>query len=59
VFADKDSGRVKPISAIYVGVRLPNRFVFGFGMVVACACRNLPAIYALSDDQDYLSKVSE
>jgi hypoxanthine phosphoribosyltransferase len=59
VFAEKDTGRVKPITANYVGVRLPNRYVFGFGMDVAGAWRNLPAIYALSDDQDYLSKVSE
>jgi len=54
VFAEKETGRVKPISADYVGVRLPNRYVFGFGMDVAGAWRNLPAIYALPDGQEYL-----
>lgn len=52
VFAEKETGRVKPISADYVGVRLPNRYVFGFGMDVAGAWRNLPAIYALKDGQE-------
>jgi hypoxanthine phosphoribosyltransferase len=47
VFADKDIGRPKPIAADFVGVRLPNRYVFGFGMDVKGAWRNLPAIYAL------------
>ncbi|OGA49294.1 MAG: hypoxanthine-guanine phosphoribosyltransferase [Betaproteobacteria bacterium RIFCSPLOWO2_12_FULL_62_13] len=49
VFADKEIGRAKPISADFVGVRLPNRYVFGFGMDVKGAWRNLPAIYALKD----------
>jgi hypoxanthine phosphoribosyltransferase len=47
VFADKDIGRVKPIAADFVGVRLPNRYVFGFGMDVKGAWRNLPAVYAV------------
>lgn len=46
VFADKDLGRPKPIRADFVGVRLPDRFVFGFGMDIGGAWRNLPAIYA-------------
>ncbi len=49
VFADKDIGRVKPASADFVGIRLPNRYVFGFGMDVRGAWRNLPEIYALKD----------
>jgi hypoxanthine phosphoribosyltransferase len=49
VFADKDIGRVKPASADFVGVRLPNRYVFGFGMDVSGAWRNLPEIYALKE----------
>ncbi len=49
VFADKDIGRAKPIEADFVGVRLPNRYVFGFGMDVKGAWRNLPAIYALRE----------
>lgn len=49
VFADKDIGRAKPITPDYVGLTLPNRFVFGFGMDVRGAWRNLPAIYAVRD----------
>lgn len=48
VLAEKDLGREKPIQADYVGVRLPNRFVFGCGMDVKGAWRNLPAIYAVN-----------
>jgi len=47
VLADKDIGKPKPIAADFVGVRLPNRYVFGFGMDVKGAWRNLPAIYAV------------
>lgn len=47
VFADKDIGRAKPVVADFVGVRLPNRYVFGFGMDVRGAWRNLPAVYAV------------
>ena len=47
VLADKDIGRPKPMAADFVGVKVPNRYVFGFGMDVKGAWRNLPAIYAL------------
>jgi hypoxanthine phosphoribosyltransferase len=47
VFADKDLGRVKPIAADFVGVRVPDRYVFGFGMDAYGLWRNLPAVYAL------------
>jgi hypoxanthine phosphoribosyltransferase len=47
VFADKDLGRAKPIAADFVGVRVPDRYVFGFGMDAYGLWRNLPAIYAL------------
>ena len=47
VFADKDTGRAKPIAADFVGVRVPDRYVFGFGMDAYGLWRNLPAIYAL------------
>ena len=46
VFANKLNGNTKPIHADFVGVELPNRFVFGFGMDIDGAWRNLPAIYA-------------
>ncbi len=47
VFADKDTGRQKPIAADFVGLSLPNRYVFGYGMDVKGAWRNLPAVYAV------------
>ncbi|GAB4122408.1 MAG: hypoxanthine-guanine phosphoribosyltransferase [Sideroxydans sp.] len=49
VFADKDNGKVKPIRADFVGLTLPNRFVFGYGMDIHGAWRNLPAIYAVKE----------
>lgn len=47
VFAEKDLGHSKPLAADFVGVRLPNRYVFGYGMDVKGAWRNLPAVYAV------------
>jgi hypoxanthine phosphoribosyltransferase len=49
VFADKENGKEKPIRADFVGMDLPNRFVFGYGMDIHGAWRNLPAIYALKE----------
>jgi hypoxanthine phosphoribosyltransferase len=49
VFADKDIGRDKPAHADFVGVSVPNRYVFGFGMDAYGVWRNLPAIYALKN----------
>jgi hypoxanthine phosphoribosyltransferase len=49
VFADKDIGRAKPIRPDFVGLTVPNRYVFGFGMDANESWRNLPAIYALKD----------
>jgi hypoxanthine phosphoribosyltransferase len=49
VFADKDIGKSKPVAADFVGLTLPNRYVFGFGMDVKGAWRNLPEIYALKE----------
>ena len=49
VFADKDLGRAKPARADFVGVSVPNRYVFGFGMDAYGLWRNLPAVYALKD----------
>ena len=49
VFCDKDLGREKPIKADFVGVSVPNRYVFGFGMDAYGLWRNLPAVYALRD----------
>jgi len=49
VFADKQIGREKPAHAEFVGVTVPNRYVFGFGMDAYGLWRNLPEIYALKD----------
>jgi hypoxanthine phosphoribosyltransferase len=50
VFVEKEIGRSKPIRADFVGLRVPDRYVFGFGMDVHGAWRNLPAIYALKEE---------
>lgn len=47
VLSEKELGRQKPIAADFVGVKLPDRYVFGCGMDVKGAWRNLPAIYAV------------
>ena len=49
VLADKNIGRSKPIDPDFVGLTVPDRYVFGFGMDIHGAWRNLPAIYALKD----------
>jgi hypoxanthine phosphoribosyltransferase len=49
VLVEKDTGRPKPLAADFTGVHLPNRFLFGCGMDVRGAWRNLPAIHALRD----------
>ena len=51
VFADKDIGREKPVAADFIGVTVPNRYVFGFGMDAYGLWRNLPAIYALKEQK--------
>lgn len=48
VLVEKDIGRAKPIRADFVGLTVPNEYVFGCGMDVYGAWRNLPAIYALA-----------
>ncbi len=49
VFADKIHGKIKPVRADFVGLELPDRFVFGYGMDIEGAWRNLPAIYAVKN----------
>ena len=49
VFADKQIGRERPVVADFVGIKVPNRYVFGFGMDAYGLWRNLPSIYALKD----------
>ena len=50
VLTDKAKAAAKPIQADFVGLTLPDRFVFGCGMDANGAWRNLPAIYALQRD---------
>ncbi|WP_037587112.1 hypoxanthine-guanine phosphoribosyltransferase [Stenoxybacter acetivorans] len=48
VFADKRTGKEKPLSADFIGLSVPNRYVFGYGMDIKGSWRNLDAIYALA-----------
>jgi hypoxanthine phosphoribosyltransferase len=50
VFADKEHGKVKPVYADFIGLTVPDRFVFGYGMDIHGAWRNLPAIYAVKEN---------
>jgi len=47
VLVEKILNKTKPIKADYVGLQVPDRYVFGCGMDVYGWWRNLPAIYAL------------
>lgn len=47
VLTEKELSHSKPIKADYVGLKLPNRYVFGCGMDVYGWWRNLPEIHAL------------
>jgi len=49
VLTDKKKNRAKPICADFVGLPLPDRYVFGCGMDAHGIWRNLPAIYALNE----------
>ena len=48
VFANKLIDKEKPTKADYVGLDVPNRYVFGYGMDAAGCWRNLGEIYALN-----------
>jgi len=47
VFVDKQLNKPKPIEADFVGLTVPDAYVFGFGMDVYHWWRNLDEIYAL------------
>jgi hypoxanthine phosphoribosyltransferase len=49
VLTEKELRKSKPITADFVGLKLPDRFVFGCGMDARGYWRNLPAIYALKE----------
>ena len=50
VATDKLNGKKKPLKADFVALTVPDRFVFGYGMDVRGAFRNLPAIYAMKEE---------
>lgn len=47
VLVEKLLDQEKPIAADFVGLEVPDRYVFGYGMDAYGWWRNLPAIYAL------------
>ena len=47
VLVDKQRAQAKPIAADFVGLRVPDRFVFGCGMDARGLWRNLPEIRAM------------
>jgi hypoxanthine phosphoribosyltransferase len=47
VLIEKQLAHEKPIKADFVGLEVPNAYVFGYGMDVYGWWRNLPAIYAM------------
>jgi hypoxanthine phosphoribosyltransferase len=47
VLTNKLIGKDKPLHPEFVGLDIPNRFVFGCGLDVSGYWRNLPAIYAV------------
>jgi hypoxanthine phosphoribosyltransferase len=51
-FAVKIRKDLPKVMADFSGIRVPDRFVFGFGMDVGGAWRNLPSIRALAETAD-------
>lgn len=47
VFCEKLIKKAKPLKPDFLGVTVPDRYVFGYGMDVSGLWRNLPAVYAL------------
>lgn len=50
VFCEKVLPRAKPVAADFVGLQVPDRYVFGYGMDVHGVWRNLPSIHALREE---------
>jgi hypoxanthine phosphoribosyltransferase len=49
VLTDKSHGNSKTMTADYIGIEIPDRFVFGCGLDAYGVWRNLPAIYAIKE----------
>jgi hypoxanthine phosphoribosyltransferase len=47
VLTDKENGQIKPIHADFLGLKVPNRYVFGCGMDIHGWWRNLSEIRAI------------
>jgi hypoxanthine phosphoribosyltransferase len=54
VLADKPLNKIKPLSADYIGLTVPDRYVFGCGMDIYGWWRNLPEIYALKNTSNVI-----
>ena len=52
VLLDKAGRRVQPVKARYVGFRIPNQFVVGYGLDYAGRYRNLKDVCVLSHPED-------
>ena len=50
VLLDKNLGRVKPISADFIGLEVENRYLFGYGMDYKGYLRNAAGIYACKEN---------
>jgi hypoxanthine phosphoribosyltransferase len=49
VLVDKQIGRERPARADFVGLKAPNRYLFGYGMDYKNYLRNAPGIYACKE----------
>jgi hypoxanthine phosphoribosyltransferase len=49
VLVEKNLSKSKPIQANYVGLNVPDCYVFGCGMDLYGWWRNMPAIYAINN----------
>jgi hypoxanthine phosphoribosyltransferase len=51
VLIEKERERTQDIAADFVGLKVPDRYVFGYGMDYKSYLRNAPGIYALKDKE--------
>ncbi len=56
VLLDKAGRRIQPVKVHYIGFRIPNQFVVGYGLDYAGRYRNLKDVCALSLPEDLKSK---
>jgi len=56
VLLDKAGRRIQPVTAHYVGFRIPDQFVVGYGLDYAGRYRNLKDVCVLSLPEDVNSK---